>query len=202
MILVGNVDNLKNKYNNEYLKLNEVILLVSMISKTLNLARVNSSIGPLTQLITQSAKKSIPFLGLYYVFTMFFELLYKILGVYKDQMKKEGDFENISDLWGYLFISFGNGVGDFRAPTYDAESSSDLTVGMIYTSYMIQMVLMNTICLNFVIAVISQEYESVMNQQVMHIYTQKHELNNDASRITSFVEGVNNRGKKEESSSF
>ena len=117
-------------------------------------------------------------------------------------MEKGGDFENLSSLWGYLFVSFGNGVGDFRVPTYDADSSSDLIVWMVYMTYMIQMVLMNTILLNFVIAVIGQEYESVMNQQVLHVYTQKHELNNEVSRTLSLAEDVISKGKQEESDAY
>ena len=172
MLLIGNVKNLKNRHNNQYIKLNEVIQLVAMFAKILNLAKVQKDLGPQTQLITSSVIRVIPFLVFYYAFTLFFQLLYFLLGVYRDEMEKGGDFENLTSLWGYLFVSFGNGVGDFRAPTFNADSSSDLIVWMVYMTYMIQMVLMNTILLNFVIAVIGQEYESVMNKHVMHVYTQ------------------------------
>ena len=91
----------------------------------------------------------------FYGFTFYFGLIYYILDVYRDLTLDEGEFSGINDFWGYLFISYGNGVSDFKSPTYDIEKSTGMTTSLIYLTYMLQMVLMNAIFLNFVIAVIS-----------------------------------------------
>ena len=42
----------------------------------------------------------------------------------------EGDFAYISKVFGYFFISYGNGVGDFRPPTFDENTSTKVVVLM------------------------------------------------------------------------
>ena len=41
-----------------------------------------------------------------------------------------------------------------------------------------------------------------MNEQVMHVYTQKHELNNDVSRLDSFVQDIKEGGDETASKDF
>jgi len=75
----------------------------------------------------------------------------------------DGDFEGMNKLFGLFFVSFGNSVGDFRTPTYDAEKTNPTTKVLIYSMYFFNMVLNCIVLLNFVIALISQVYEQVMD---------------------------------------
>jgi len=109
-------------------------------------------------------------LFIFILWTLYFEIIYYVLGVYDDQFEADGDFSDINKFFGLFFVSFGNSVGDYRPPSYDAEKTNVVTKVLIYTMFFFNMVLNNIVLLNFVIALISQVYEQVMDSQTMHIY--------------------------------
>ena len=102
--------------------------------------RVHEKLGAMTKLITSSVIEVMPFLLIYIVYVMFFAMLYYILGMYPDQFDSsvdnfEGDFAYIRPVFGYFFISYGNGVGDFRPPTFDVgngEGTSTMVKVLMY----------------------------------------------------------------------
>ena len=69
----------------------------------------------------------------------------------------------MNKFFGLFFVSFLNSVGDFRPPTYDVDKTKLTTKVLIYTMFFFNMVLNTIVLLNFVIALISQVYEQVMD---------------------------------------
>ena len=71
-------------------------------------------------------------------------MTYHIFGMYPNYFDKKdpnyaNDFEGIGKVFGYFFISLGNGIGDFRPPTFDKDASSWIVVAM-YLSWLLQMI--------------------------------------------------------------
>jgi len=115
--------------------------------------------------------------------------MYFILGVYKGEFEDKGDFPDLPEWIGLFFVVFGNSIGDFRIPSYDNKNTSATTKSLIFFIYFCNMFLSNIVLLNFVIALISQVYEQVMNSQIMFIYIQRKELNNEWYRFNSIMSG-------------
>ena len=67
---------------------------------------------------------------------------------------------------------------------------------LTYALWSMNMILTNIVLLNFVIALISQVYEDVMNSQKRHIYVQRQELNDECDRFFSYLEDVKFWNKK------
>ena len=89
-------------------------------------------------------------------------------------------------LYGLFYVSLSNGVGDFRPPSFDANTTVTIKV-VIYSVYLLQMLLNNIVLLNFVIALISQVYENVMNSKMKYTYIQRQDLNSEYARTKSFL---------------
>ncbi len=131
-----------------------VILFVCIMAKIQNLVKFNKILGALSQLIVLSFIEVLPFLFFLFIWTLFFEMMYHVLGVYHAQFDADGDFPMLDKVYGLFYISFGNSVGDFRAPSF-MEDTTLTTKVLIYSVYLVQMILNNIILLNFVIALIS-----------------------------------------------
>ena len=79
---------------------------------------------------------------------------------------------------GYFFQTFENGIGNISSPTinfledkkYDKTCIDHTIVFFIYFFWFVSQILLLVILLNFVIALVSQYYESVMNSKVMITY--------------------------------
>jgi len=79
--------------------------------------------------------------------------MYSILGIYSSNI--EEDFGLLNTFIALFYIAFGNGVGNFVAPTFRTENPSMTTIVLTYALWLANMVLSNIILLNFVIALIS-----------------------------------------------
>lgn len=102
---------------------------------------------------------------------------------------------------GYLLYSFRNSIGDLSTPNYDdwlimgLEDADDdsktvitqtevfLIVVLSWTLWSIQSVFMIIILLNYLIAVISQAYERVVNQRKIYQYIHRAEVNQEYFQI-------------------
>jgi len=85
---------------------------------------------------------------------------------------------------GFFLQTFENGIGNISAPTINYLNSSyhktkldKFITFMIYMMWFLAQIILLIVLLNFVIALISQYYEDVMNQQVMHTYLMRNEIN-------------------------
>lgn len=104
-------------------------------------------------------------------------MMYYIMGIYSKEIER--DFENLNPFIALFFVAYGNGVGDFKAPTFNLDNPSNGIIFQTYLLWFCNMVFSNIILLNFVVALVSQVYENVMNSQVIHIYDQRQKLNDE-----------------------
>jgi hypothetical protein len=87
-------------------------------------------------------------------------------------------------------LSFRNSIGDITLPGYEAYSSKGefedhLVIYIMWILWFVQLLIMQIILLNFLIAVISQTYERVASSQVNYIYKDKAEMNEECQLILS-----------------
>jgi hypothetical protein len=81
---------------------------------------------------------------------------------------------------GYFFLTFENGLGNISPPTVEVWQSNHnqtitatLIIYLIYLTWWCTQLIILIVLLNFVIALISQVYENVMDSKMVHVYTQK-----------------------------
>jgi len=96
----------------------------------------------------------------------------------------------MNKFFGLFFISFCNSVGDFRPPSYNVETTNQTTKVLIYLMFLFNVLLNCIILLNFVIALISNVYQEVVDSQLMLKYIQRTELNNEWLRFESIGRDV------------
>ena len=93
-------------------------------------------------------------------------------------------------IYAYVLYSFRNSIGDLAIPNYDqwllqgqsgkiSQISSYFVVGLAWGIWLVQAMFMVIILLNYLIAVISQAYERVVNQRTIYSYIHKAEINLD-----------------------
>jgi len=74
----------------------------------------------------------------------------------------------------FLYISFNNSIGNITTPSFTDSSSGGkyghVIVGVVYTIWYISIIFSLIILLNFVIALVSQVYENVMDAKLENIY--------------------------------
>ena len=75
----------------------------------------------------------------------------------------------------------------FNSDYADKKFVDNLRVTLIYLFWFIAQIVLLVILLNFVIALISQFYEDVMNRRVMHQYKMYHELNKEYYNFNEFL---------------
>jgi len=94
---------------------------------------------------------------------------------------------------GYFFQTFENGIGNISSPTINFLSAKskvttvdNIIVSGIYFFWFMAQIILLIVLLNFVIALISQYYEDVMNSKVQHTYEMRQELNHEYNLYCEF----------------
>ena len=92
-------------------------------------------------------------------------------------------------IWSFgvsVISAYRNAVGDLQMPTYDywtAESNSGIypqvMISLIWLLYTLFIFVLDLMALNFLIAIFSQSYESIMDRQIEAIIESKIELNQE-----------------------
>jgi len=151
--------------------------------------KIYEDYGLLTELIAQSIYKVVPFLVIFLLWNCLFAMELYIL---KSNLSDVEGFKGIPTAIGYFFIAFENGIGNIASPSVDdweltAETkfSARMVIYLVYIVWLFNQILLLVVLLNFVIALISQVYENVMDCKMVHVYTQKQQLNDEADRFYS-----------------
>jgi len=121
------------------------------------------------------AKGVTPFLILYFLWVIFFAAMSVILGFNKELA--EG-YKGIPTWSGYILQTFEDSIGNISNPTINdfkepANFLDGLIIFLIYFFWMFAQIFLLVILLNYMIALISQYYEDVMNSKIEHVYTMK-----------------------------
>ena len=107
----------------------------------------------------------------------------KILGV---DVHKAADYKYMNSFVGLYLYNFENSIGNIHMPSIDflKEGSTPTTLDMVciclvYFLWWVAQIVLLMVLLNFVIALISQYYEDVMNSAEMHTYVMRQQLNHE-----------------------
>lgn len=109
-------------------------------------------------------------------------------------------YPGINKIFAYLIYSFRNSIGDLATPNYDSWLlqyqegkisliSRNSIVTLAWAIWLFQAIFMVIILLNYLIAVIAQAYERVVNQRVIYSYVHKAEINLDYQQIMKQLKG-------------
>jgi len=135
-------------------------------------------------------KAVVPFLGFFFFMVTSFSVFGAVLG---SNHNLANSYVGSNLAIGYFFQTFENGIGNISSPTINflADSRNHtkidyFIVALIYFFWLMAQVMLLIILLNFVIALISQYYEDVMNSRVMWIYIMKQNLNQEYNIIIEF----------------
>ena len=90
--------------------------------------------------------------------------------VLKTNRQEAKDYQGIPNWLGYFFLAFENGIGNISSPSLnewtnvtDSTISSKLIIYMVYFVWFMNQFILLIVLLNFVIALISEVYERVMD---------------------------------------
>jgi len=122
-----------------------------------------------------------------------FTLSFIVLGANSDESQT---YVDVGQFFGYFLLIWENSIGNINPPTYafwltQLDAKSHLKIGaklVIYFTWFIwfgNQMLILIILLNFLIAVVSQSYENVMNSAMRFKYQQRCSLMRDAAIIIS-----------------
>ena len=180
-----------------------------MITVTLNyfqfldLLKVLNVFSKYIELFWQGFKDSFGFLILFAFFVVYFALIYHVLGVMMDdggnyELGEEGYDTKHNE---YAFINYfavnflssiRSSVGDLVSPTYDnwvgryteqeQESLSQFYIALIWLIYFMQILLFVVFFLNYLIAIVSDSFSNVIENQAMAVQNGNHALNGDYLR--------------------
>ena len=166
-----------------------MFLFITIPAKLQNLLKVYRKFGVLVELIVKTIYEIYPFLVVFFMWDIIFAFIFKILGAYHEEA--EG-FPLLNNNIGYFFISFGNSIGNIQDPSFDdihelnADHYSFLIIGQVYCIWFVNQIFLNIILLNFVIALVAQVYENVMDSKIWHVYKQRQDLNDESDNFFQF----------------
>jgi hypothetical protein len=87
---------------------------------------------------------------------------------------------------GFFINTFENSIGNINSPTISFLKEGqketvldEICVYLVYLFWFLAQIILLMVLLNFVIALISQYYENVMNSAEMHAYVQRQQLNHE-----------------------
>jgi len=152
--------------------------------------KISDSLGLLGILLIGVMAAVVPFLFIYLYWVMFFAMMASTLGANKSMAH---GFPGLPSVVGYYFTTFENSIGNINAPTIDFKIGitptilDNITLFAIYFLWWSAQIILLVVLLNFVIALISQYYEDVMNSKVMHTYLMRHQLNHEHYVFNQFM---------------
>ena len=139
--------------------------------KLLSLNRLSDNISFIVRMIIKVAFSIVPFLTLFVSLIIVFSFIVYTLGLnFSSQGPENNPYEAIG-LFSYFFFLFRTSTGDF-----DVEMFQELPLSLQFTlwGFWLVLVLLNTIVfLNFLIAVIGDVYEQVMETRTEEIFKRK-----------------------------
>ena len=132
----------------------------------------------------------IPFLFSYIIFGFFFASLYSAI-----EANVDDELMGATGLgkFGRLFLmQWRNSVGKLGFVRYKYWLERDgvqkgLGIAFVYMIFLVQVMFMLVIMLNFMIAIIDRTYRKVMSQKKIHQYKNKAELNEESYQILKYL---------------
>ena len=140
------------------------------------------------------------------IFIVIFSLLFRITGIDVPNTGPEAEYTDVNRYVLFFLQIFRNSVGDVKVPDYSfwnerLTQDSAISNFMIYYSWLLwfaNILFILIILLNFLIAIISQSYDSVIAKSTQVIYQNRAEFVAECSLLISSVQ----RGMQTEASTF
>ena len=173
--------------------LSNSLLLLIATTKLLFFLRTNNTYVLLVFLLFQTISDIGPFIMFFFIFIVLLSLLYRIAGIIVPDA--DVDYKDINSYVIYLFHIFRNAIGDEKTPNIDFWSARGveapflhrIMVGWSWFLWIICVIANLVILLNFIIAIISQSYDSVMTQASKIIYEGRSDVNFEVCLIVEAV---------------
>jgi hypothetical protein len=129
--------------------------------KVLYYIRMFKSFGLLVQMIAKTCLDVFDFLVFFLMIIAFFTFCFRLLGVKPDS---PDEYEHLSENLSLFIIMFRTSLGDMSSPNVSDIESRRIII-IVWVIWLTMMVFTLIICLNFLIAVISQVYDEVIAEQ-------------------------------------
>lgn len=167
-----------------------ILLVASILSKIKFFLRLSDYMGQLVQLIDKCSYETWTISNFLTFFCMFFSLIFIYLGDSGD----DKDYEGINVFLAMNLNVLRNAIGDIIVPTYtywiekhdEAPRTSHAAIMVLWLIWDIQIFIMLIMLLNFLIAIVSQTYEDVMDKHDQISYLFRAELNRECRVILNF----------------
>jgi hypothetical protein len=143
--------------------------------KLVTLLRMFESIGNLIALLDACLRDIAGFLAFMMLFVVTISAFYKLVGARFDATGYSG----VSDVVVYIMQTTRNAIGDISTPQYAYWMNSfdhnpyfsQLMIGIIWLIfYVFNIVILLIVLLNFLIAIVGDSYQYVVQEEVQNIY--------------------------------
>lgn len=157
-----------------------ILVLVSFI-KLLSLFRIFDNMSFIIRMLFKVVVALLPFLGLFAGFLTAFTFVVVALKLDRDELENDGDpYEGLSG-FGYALFILRTSLGDFSVDPF--KSMSPTTSKVMWVLWIILIFCNTIIFLNFIIAVISDAYEQVIETRTEEIFQKKAQLLVDLENV-------------------
>lgn len=152
--------------------------------------RVSSNFGKIAVLFSQCLKDTLTFIIFYQVQITLFSVLFIVAG----NKLSEKEYDNLNEFWASDIYTYRNSVGDLQLPDasfwIDREEAAPLVSGsmavLLWFLWFLNNLLLCILMLNFLIAIISQSFERMMEQQLVTNYGHRIEFNRDCRIVLNY----------------
>lgn len=151
--------------------------------------------GILVSLITTTIGELWIFLSFLCLWVLCFSLIFRVLGasfddgMYEDSYDDDfNDYPKVPESFVYVVQNLRNSIGDLAPPSYKYweelyssghEKKAQMMIFFIWFMWIVEMYVMLIILTNFLIALVSQIYEQIMNEVMLTVYRAKSNLNQE-----------------------
>ena len=156
----------------------------------------------LIELLTKTVEEIRLFAGFFYTWIFMFSLIFQILGLQIPNQDdfSQTDYKELDIFTAYFLYTYRNSIGDINPPGTafwmsrlehmpDTTKSTSVVMAVIWLFWLLNQFFVLIVLLNFLIAIISESYEAVMAESIIHKYEHKIEMNRAHRLFTNSVFG-------------
>lgn len=157
----------------------------------------------LIELLSKTVEEIRLFAGFFYTWIFMFSLIFQILGMQIPNADGNDttDYLELNIYVAYFLYTYRNSIGDINAPVTSfwttralhvpgTQNETSLIMAAIWTFWLLNQFFVLIVLLNFLIAIISESYEAVMAESIIHKYEHKIEMNRSYRLFTNSVWGM------------
>ncbi|CDW87439.1 wd-40 repeat protein [Stylonychia lemnae] len=153
----------------DFILIMQILVVIFASMKLLFFLRIYDGFSFLVSMIGGVFKDLKYFIGFFMIFIAQFGLIFTIL--FRGSPIQE--YEGISSM-GYIVMVFRIAAGDFNVENY--RDQPQFIVELTWIIWLVAVMVLNVVFMNFIIAVISESYEKVMQKSVAESYRNKAKL--------------------------